>query len=290
MIKVMLDSGAYSSWTKGVIINPDDYIEYIKSNQHLLDGFINLDKIPRSVGMANRAAKQSYQNQQKMKRAGLSPIPVFHPGEDFDWLKRYLTNREPRIALSVKGNQYEAMDWLDDCFTIIGKRPVRVHALGTNSGAILHQFAFETVDASTWLKQAALGQIPIPSYSDGRPNYSLKHRIVSVTDRSFARGNHVERLRKFELDRVHRFLNDEVGIALDQIRQDAQYPNRQKCWLTFLKGLEASCGKKIVPVSMVRTSIAKLLVEYGFEYHLLSYAKLKDAPKDALKKYVKFGC
>ena len=287
-MKIIVDSGAYTAWKTGDSINLADYISFIKTNSHLIDSYINLDIIPsRSewrTKYIERAAQQSYDNQQRMKAAGLSPIPVFHPGEDFDRLKRYLADGEPKIALSVKGNQYKAMKWLDDCFTIIGTHPVRVHGLGTNSVAILHEHPFETVDASTWLIQSGDGQVPIARYTDDKPDYSVPHQIVSVTDKSFKRDNHIAHLPTYELDRAHRFLNNEVGITLEQARDKLEY--RQRCWLVCLRGLQASCGTQIVPVSALGKSYRPLLLEYGFENHLLSYYELRTAPSNALQNYV----
>ena len=44
----MLDSGAFSSWALGGRIKIDDYIDYIRRNEHLLHRDINLDVIPGS--------------------------------------------------------------------------------------------------------------------------------------------------------------------------------------------------------------------------------------------------
>src|SRR5580692_1929900 len=86
-ISLMLDSGAFSAWKRGISINLAEYIAYIKKHEHLLASYVCLDQIPGKPGVkrtqaeVDDAAAQSYKNQQTMKKAGLTPIPVFHQGE-----------------------------------------------------------------------------------------------------------------------------------------------------------------------------------------------------------------
>ena len=66
---ILLDCGAYSAFTQGTSIDLDQYIAYVKHNQHLVDCYLNLDVISgsdgrreRKVEHIERAAKQSYTN------------------------------------------------------------------------------------------------------------------------------------------------------------------------------------------------------------------------------------
>jgi hypothetical protein len=289
MIKVFLDSGAYSAWKLGPAIDLDEYIAFLKSNKDLLDCYIGLDLIPGDGVVEWRpdkiegAARASYDNHCRMKDAGLTPIPVFHHGEAFDWLKRYLDGGEQLIAVSVKGNAYQAMAWLDDVFVILKRwSGVKAHGLGLTSLSLLRRYPFASVDSGTWLKQSAIGQIPIPRYLDGRPNYRLPHQTVSVTDKARGRRNHVEQLAEFERDRLDAFLNDEVGIELAQARASPKH--RWRCWLTFFRAVQTMYIPKIVPVTDGRQ--CELLVKQGFNRHLLSYYKLRTKRASALQEYV----
>ena len=60
----------------------DEYCDFIHKYKDQLSGYVNLDIIYN--------AEQSYDNQMYMESKGLRPIPVFHYGEDFKWLKNYL--------------------------------------------------------------------------------------------------------------------------------------------------------------------------------------------------------
>ena len=80
----------------------------MKANKSLIYRCINLDVIPGNFGIREwrpdeieAAAAASYANQQKMKEAGLNPIPVFHQDENFRWLEKYLADGEDYICLSA---------------------------------------------------------------------------------------------------------------------------------------------------------------------------------------------
>lgn len=49
MMKIMLDSGAYSAWTLGNSIDIDDYISFIKRKTAHLECYVNLDVIAGAV-------------------------------------------------------------------------------------------------------------------------------------------------------------------------------------------------------------------------------------------------
>ncbi|MFH1547658.1 MAG: hypothetical protein ABIC57_04170, partial [bacterium] len=58
------------------------YIEFLHTNKHLCDVYVNLDIIFN--------AEKSWETQKYMESCGLKPLPVFHFGEDIKWLKKYM--------------------------------------------------------------------------------------------------------------------------------------------------------------------------------------------------------
>jgi len=127
-VRIMLDSGAFSAWKTGKQIDIDAYIAYIKYNLDHIHNYVSLDCIPGKCGIIKTqrqvdvAAKQSYQNHQYMKHRGLSPIPVFHRGESFEWLDRYVRDGECYIGLGLVGMISDASisvvrAWLDHVFS-----------------------------------------------------------------------------------------------------------------------------------------------------------------------------
>jgi hypothetical protein len=289
---IFLDSGAFSAWGKGVTIDLDSYIAFVRRHETLLHAYVNLDVIPGQYGEREQklerieaAAASSYRNQQRMKDAGLRPIPVFHQDESFHWLKRMLDDGEPCIALSPhhRAHRHEIIGWLDHCFAILtGKgRPPLVHGLGVTSPLILRRYLWATVDSAAWSKRAGWGQIPIARYSDGKPDYALDPLILSVTDRSRHAPRHIDRIHDFRLDRVHQYLTEEVGIELAYTRYS--FEHRCRAWIAYHNGLEAHCGVGIVSAAD-NAQQAYMLAQAQVRRRLVSYFYLKDDA--ALADYV----
>jgi hypothetical protein len=282
--KIMIDSGAYSARTVGTSIDLMEYIAFIKRNE--VDAYINLDIIPDShrPELIEQAAAASYRNQQAMKAAGLTPIPVFHQGERFYWLERMLADGERYIALApAKGR--DPRHWLDDVFTLLsdskGQPLVKVHGLGITTHKLLRRYRWTSVDSSTWIKQSRVGQIPVPLYQDAKPNYSLRHDTFAITDR--ARGRNCRHLADgddFDRERVVRFLKEKVGI--DVADACVSFEHRCRVWLTFFKALEAHYRIPIFIVTNTNQCQQDILNECQVQHRLLSFARLKERDFEAL--------
>jgi hypothetical protein len=275
-----LDSGAYSAWRKHRSIECDKYIQFLQRHGHGFDCYFSLDVIPGTGRLEWRsdrieeAAQQSYANHRRMREAGLTPIPVHHNAEPIDWLKRYLDDGESMIALSVKGT-YNMMRWLDRCFELMKDYPnVKVHGLSATSMPILNKYPFNSVDSSTWLFQASRGQIPVPRYTNGKPNYKHRPLLVSVTNRAKARRNHDTGKRSFVRELISEYLADHLGITLAQVRDG--HHDRWRCWLAYLRGVQATTKTIIVPVSNGSQHERQMLTEFGFHRTMLSYYRLRN--------------
>ena len=103
---IILDSGAFSVWTKGISIDINQYIDFCKQHP-LISYYVNLDVIP---GIPNKhktvnkktteeAAQKSWENYQRMLEYFPieKVIPVFHQNEDFKWLNKYIEFGTPYI-------------------------------------------------------------------------------------------------------------------------------------------------------------------------------------------------
>ena len=108
--EIFIDSGAFTAREKSIDINIDEYISFIKEQENELKAYAVLDDIDDPL--------VTYENQQYMEAHGLKPIPVFHYGEDFGWLERYIDEGHDYIALGgmvgVPSNEQEK--WLDHLF------------------------------------------------------------------------------------------------------------------------------------------------------------------------------
>ena len=148
---IFLDSGAYSAFTKGIKINIDEYIEFIKKHEKILTTYSVLDVI------GNPEVTQK--NQEYMEAQGLKPLPCFHYGESFEYLKAM--TKYDYLALGgmvpLALHKTKLIAFLNNCFSIIGKK--KVHGFGMTNMTILKLFPFYSVDSTSWLGGSIRGEI-----------------------------------------------------------------------------------------------------------------------------------
>lgn len=283
--RIILDSGAFTASRQGDAIDLREYICFARRNLPLLEQIINLDIIPnRDMNTAEieNACVRSYANQRAMKDAGLNPLPVVHQLDAQHWLERYLEDREPYVALAPKGQG--SFNWLSHCFKTIAQASYspKVHGLAvTNTNQWLN-FQWATVDSSTWVKQAAVGQVLVPLF-DGtdQPLYHLRPRGVFVTERMKIERNHVDRLRDYEREDVLRFLQL-CGLSLNAVRQSHQA--RCRALIKYFQALQSASDAVLYFVS--NPNARKLLSQCDVKHHLLSYAILRRQRDGTLQRYV----
>lgn len=137
-ISLFLDSGAFSAFTKGVHIDIQEYIKFIKDNERYIDVYANLDVIGD--------AEATLKNQRIMEDAGLKPLPCFHYGDDIFYLHTYLQEHD-YIALGgmVPISTNDLAHWLDNLFSNFlcdkkGYPIVKVHGFGLTSLKLLRRY------------------------------------------------------------------------------------------------------------------------------------------------------
>jgi len=159
--EVFADSGAFSAMTQGGEVNINNYAKWIKRYRHLFASYANLDVI--------KNAEKTWENQQTLEAMGLTPLPAFHVMEDFKWLEHYI-DLYPYIALGVAGNQAKrnkVMAWLIQCFRAAGSKSV-FHGFGLTSWTIMSNFAWYSVDSSSWGSGFRFGTVPLFDSKRGR--------------------------------------------------------------------------------------------------------------------------
>lgn len=159
---IFADSGAFSAMTQGHNVNINAYAKWIKRYEHRFTAYANLDVI--------KDAENTWKNQQILEdKYALSPVPVFHVLEDFNWLEHYL-DRYRYIALGVAGMQYRRnaiMAWLTKCFEM-GDERVSYHGFGLTSWKVMRSFPWYSVDSSSWGQGFRFGVCPVFDSNVGR--------------------------------------------------------------------------------------------------------------------------
>lgn len=175
-ISIVVDSGAYTSWTQGKPIGVQDYIRFCF---RVLEGsrarvlFVNLDVIPGSKGVRPtlkqrvESAYEGMKNYRLMQDVGLPVMHVFHQHEDFHWLDTLLEEGNlfgvsPANDVSVA----ERRTWLRKVLERMSKRQSgsefpRTHGFGITTQSLLERFPFYQVDSTSWLAASLYGTVPI---------------------------------------------------------------------------------------------------------------------------------
>lgn len=169
--ELMLDSGAFTAWSKGHEVELEDLIEIYDS---MLDAYgdkaaatwlISLDKIPGEKGRtaseeeileAIRISDENFTVLQK--RYGDIVLPVFHQNESTARLHE-VAAMSSYICVSPRNDLAEPSRraWSKEVHALIpGKR---THGLAATGYAMMSQVPWGSVDSATWVLLAANGAV-----------------------------------------------------------------------------------------------------------------------------------
>lgn len=173
--RVIIDSGAFTAFTTGKVIKPQDYGKWALGFKDRWEDkmsflrFMNLDVIGDQDA--------SWINQLILEKMGINPIPIVTYGADLKHLHRAINNYD-YIALGglvPYSNQKQKLQvWLDKCFKLIvakfkhtGVMP-KVHLLGITTDWVLKRYPCYSSDSSSWVtclrfgsgKAAGIKQLP----------------------------------------------------------------------------------------------------------------------------------
>lgn len=142
---IMLDSGAYSAYTRNKKIDIYKLIDFIKENKDYIEISVVLDVIGD--------AEESYKNWKIMTNNLSVPImPVFHYGDDYKFLQIY-ANHTDFIGIGglaiLNGKSTILSSFLDNVCNSYPNH--KFHIFGINSPAILNGKNIYSCDATTWL-------------------------------------------------------------------------------------------------------------------------------------------
>lgn len=211
-VKVFLDSGAFSAFTKGVEVDMREYCDYIKRNLDIIETVDGA--LCASVLDGIGDPLQTWQNQMAMEQMGVRPLPCFHYGEDERYLEWYVQNYD-YITLGgmVPISTPQLFHWLDriwEKYLIDGSgRPrIKVHGFGLTAQALMERYPWYSVDSSSWVQIAANGNILVPglgalSVSENSPAAKQYNRHVDTLP-ELQREGLIQRVAEqgFEMERL----------------------------------------------------------------------------------------
>ena len=125
---MFLDSGAFSAFTLGKVIDLPAYVDYCKRNADIIEFASVLDGIGDPL--------LTFKNQKAMEKLGVTPLPCFHYGEDERYLEYYIKNYDYiTIGGMVPIATPQLFHWLDRIwakYLVDGARraKIKVHGFG----------------------------------------------------------------------------------------------------------------------------------------------------------------
>lgn len=232
MTVLMLDSGAYSAWTKGQPLNITDYTNYVLANLDCLDYIVNLDVIPGRWRQRptqeefDYSAREGLKNYEYMIGAGVPKeklIPVFHQHEDFIWLERMIAKGINYIGLSPANDEtaYGRKTFLDKCMKYVcddnGNPTIKFHGFGVNSLGLMKRYPWYSVDSSSWVWYSMYGMILVPRYRSGKYMYDEQPWRVFCTTKSprKIKGRHFDNYSKAHQQQILDYL-ERIDVPFGQ--------------------------------------------------------------------------
>lgn len=169
---ILIDSGAFSAWNRGLEIDIDEYIDFMKQvellNTHHELYFINLDVIPHKKGTTptpqqiESACLQGIENYKYIKSKGFDTIHTFHQFDDFKYLHHILEqcNGNNYIGISPANDQSlkSRINWLKQVYSIV-RNKTRTHMLGLTAIDCLEQIPVYSADSSSWINIKRFGEL-----------------------------------------------------------------------------------------------------------------------------------
>lgn len=228
MREVMLDSGAFTAFTKGhevvmseLIASYDDTIR--KLNPKLKVWLINLDVIPGTMrnGMLvdlSQALDESEKNYRVLKkRYGSRVIPVYHRTEGESQLMEVAAlNDYIGIGFGPKTSEEYRVQHAEEVLSILEPMGKKVHGLATTGYRMLDRAPFDSVDSATWLYIAAMGGV---MYIDDAGSIS-NLAISASSPKQREQRQHYNTLSSDEQALILSRLKD-AGVTLEQVQGKA---------------------------------------------------------------------
>jgi hypothetical protein len=155
-LDLFLDSGAFTAFTKGAVIDPERYAEYIHDSAKVWTTCSSLDAIGDPA--------KTYEYFKILRSMGCKVQPVFHCREDELWLRKYLDEGYDYIFLGgmVPEQTNWLMNWLDGLWRNYltnkdGTARVKIHGFGLTDQRLIFRYPWYSVDSTSWLMIGVYG-------------------------------------------------------------------------------------------------------------------------------------
>ena len=223
---IMLDSGAFTAWSKGKEVDLDAYIKFVKKIKKEYPYpvlAVNLDKIPGVSGRKpsqeeiDESAKVGWKNYLYMRDKGIESIHVFHQGESFDWLKTMIKEC-PYIGISPCNDYADSKKdkWLYDTFSVLKREGMlgvtKTHAFGMTSINLLKKYPFYSADSSAYAFTSAFGIVHTP------------YGKVVISDQQKDHKDHIDRKPDLIKEKLVKYI-ESYGFSYKLAKENYRFRN-----------------------------------------------------------------
>ena len=246
----MVDSGAFTAWSKGKEVRRDALIDFYNRTQEEYGDafdftFVSLDRIPGRQGVERTeddyrvAAEETIRNYEVMKREVRGYVkPVYHNGDPERVLRAY--DDAPYISLGASQDlsYAEREAWVSEMYGTLQGR--QLHGLAMTGTRMLRTARWHSVDSASWVLWAGMGAIALL-----RPTGALKLLACSAeSPRNKHFEQHLSTLSPIARDRVIADLEAE-GITEEEVRTDSIVRARFNIW-TFRRACDWAATQPVV--------------------------------------------
>lgn len=231
MKEIMLDSGAFTAFTKGHKVTLDELVAayddtLAKLNPKLQVWLINLDVIPGEYGRVAtpteiaQALSDSDANYKKLrKRYGDRVLPVFHQTEPHSRLKEVVAqNWFVAAGFRQDFSEEHRIRCAEEVLEYAHAKGVIVHGLATTGYKMLKRAPFDTVDSASWLYTAAMGGVHFIDQRGDLADIAISRESPLQRD---AR-KHYRTVTEEEQSWIRKQI-ESAGATLEQVESDLSY-------------------------------------------------------------------
>jgi hypothetical protein len=226
--EVMLDSGAFTAWTKGEQITVDEvsksYEECLKY-AHFFDKvwLVNLDVIPgaprKQVDCAelDRAIEQSILNLEVLTtRFGNRVLGVFHQDEPLKYLDKLISlssSSSCYLALSPRNDLPESVrvEWAKSITRRVPSN-IKTHGLATMGVSMSRDVKWSSGDSAAWIQNSGFGMVDL--FFTARETTLCKDRFIS-----YRIGDKAMTLSSVEKETIATKVS-ELGVTFEEVALD----------------------------------------------------------------------
>jgi len=225
---VMMDSGAFTAFNKGQVIDVDDFIRWMKELEK------ECPKVRWKAGLDDLKEWQiSIKNQEKTDAAGLKLFPTFHrfdPPHVHDWIidRKYELYAFGGLVQDALTASDAIAAWLDGCYEKIcdseGRPTQQVHLFGVSNIELINRYPCYSSDSASALFTGSFGCIHIPTLDPftHKPDFTKPMVRMSVSDESpnAAKANqHFDTLKKDQREIVRAFVETVPGFTIEKLKE-----------------------------------------------------------------------